>query len=79
MKLNYTYEMEGDFFVGYLDDYPEHPTQGENLKDFEENLLDIYQMIRDGTLEVRKNIAIPRHREIKNKFVKIILDEIPTS
>ena len=24
-----------------------------------------------------KKIAIPRHREIKNKFIKIILDEIP--
>jgi len=55
MKLNYTYEMDGDYFVGYLDDYPEHPTQGENLKDFEENLLDIYTMIQDGELEIRKH------------------------
>jgi len=55
MKLKYTYEMDGDYFVGYLDDYPEHPTQGENLKDFEENLLDIYAMIQDGELEVRKH------------------------
>jgi len=55
MKLKYTYEMEGNFLVGYLDDYPEHPTQGENLKDFEENLLDIYQMIQEGTLEIRKH------------------------
>ena len=50
MKLSYTYEMEGDYYVGYLDDYPEHPTQGENLKDFEENLLDIYQMIQDSVI-----------------------------
>ena len=55
MKLNYTYEMDGTFFVGYLDDYPEHPTQGETLEDFEENLLDIYHMIQDGTLEARKH------------------------
>ena len=52
MKLPYTYEMDGDFYVGYLDDYPEFPTQGENLQDFEEHLLDIYEMIQDGTLEV---------------------------
>jgi len=51
MNLKYTYEMDGDFLVGYLDDYPEYPTQGENLKDFEENLLDIYEMIRNGTLD----------------------------
>jgi len=53
MNLNYTYEMDGDFFVGYLDDYPEYPTQGENLKDFEENLLDIYSMIKEGVLDAR--------------------------
>jgi hypothetical protein len=50
-KLCYTYEMDDEFFVGYLDDYPEYPTQGENLKDFEENLLDIYGMVQDGTLD----------------------------
>ena len=58
MKLNYTYEMDGTFYVGYLDDYPEHPTQGETLEDFEGNLIDIFNMVQDGTLEV------------KNKFVQ---------
>jgi len=58
VKLRYTYEMDGDFFVGYLDDYPEYPTQGENLKDFEENLLDIYEMIQDGTLDVRQKHGV---------------------
>lgn len=48
--LRYTYEMDGDFLVGHLDDYPEFPTQGENLQDFEENLIDIYEMVQDGTL-----------------------------
>ena len=53
MNLKYTYEMDGDFFVGYLDDYPEYPTQGENLEDFEANLLDIYNMIMEGVLDAR--------------------------
>jgi len=52
MKLHYTYEMDDGYFVGYLDDYPEHPTQGESLRDFEANLLDIYSLILDGTLEI---------------------------
>jgi hypothetical protein len=47
--------MDGGFYVGYLDEYPEHPTQGENLEDFEENLLDIYRMIQSGILETRKH------------------------
>jgi hypothetical protein len=58
MTLKYTYEMDGDFFVGHLDDYPEYPTQGENLKDFEENLLDIYNMIQEGTLEANQKHGI---------------------
>ena len=58
IKLRYTFEMDGDFFVGYLDEYPEYPTQGKNLKDFEENLLDIYEMIQDGTLEVQQKHGV---------------------
>ena len=58
IKLRYTYEMDGDFFVGYLDDYPEYPTQGENLEDFEKNLLDIYEMIHDGTLDVNQKHGV---------------------
>ena len=60
MKLKYTYE-KGDsaaFLVGYLDDYPEHPTQGEDLKDLEENLLDIYRMIQAGELESEKKHGV---------------------
>ncbi|MDR2701600.1 MAG: type II toxin-antitoxin system HicB family antitoxin [Spirochaetaceae bacterium] len=55
MQLKYTYDMDGDYYVGYLDNYPEHPTQGENLKDFEANLLDIYQMIQEGELNAQKH------------------------
>ena len=58
MNLKYTYEMDDGFFVGYLDEYPEYPTQGENLKDFEENLLDIYEMIQEGTLEVSQKHGV---------------------
>ena len=50
--------MDGAFFVGYLDDYPEYPTQGESLQDFEENLMDIYEMIQDGTLDVTEKHGV---------------------
>ena len=52
MQLKYTFEMDGSFFVGCLDDYPEHQTQGETLEDFEANLVDIYNMIQEGTLSM---------------------------
>ena len=54
-KLKYTYETENGIFVGYLDDYPGHPTQGTDLNDLEDNLRDIYRLILNGELEVCKH------------------------
>jgi hypothetical protein len=55
MDLHYTYHQDGKFFVGYLDDYSEYPTQGLSLNELEENLLDIYNMTKDGTLNSKKH------------------------
>lgn len=52
MDLKYTYEPDGKFFMGYLDDYPQYPTQGETIEDLEKGLKEIYAWIMDGTLPV---------------------------
>jgi predicted RNase H-like HicB family nuclease len=51
MELSYTYEKGEKYLVGHFDEYPEYPTQGEDIKDLEEHLEEIYQLIQDGTLE----------------------------
>jgi len=43
MKISFTYWKNGDFFLGYLDEYPEYRTQGESLEDLKEHLLDLYK------------------------------------
>jgi len=43
MKAAFTYWKHGDFFLGYLDEYPEYQTQGESLEDLKEHLLDLYK------------------------------------
>ncbi|MDR3356141.1 MAG: hypothetical protein LBO04_03025 [Spirochaetaceae bacterium] len=58
MKLKYTYVIDDGFYVGHLDDYPEYTTQGENLKDFEDALKEIYDWILDGTLEVKEHKGV---------------------
>jgi molecular chaperone GrpE (heat shock protein) len=58
IELKYTFEIEDDFYVGYLDNYPEFPTQGEDMKDFEANLIDIYEMIQDGTLNAQQKHGV---------------------
>jgi hypothetical protein len=45
-------------YITIPEDYPEYATQGEDLEDFEKNLLDIYEMIQDGTLEVKEHKGV---------------------
>ena len=51
MELPYKYEKGEKYLVGHLDDYPEYPTQGEDIGDLENHLKEIYMMIQEGTLE----------------------------
>ena len=51
MQVKYTYKQDGKFLIGHIDEYPEYPTQAFSVKELEENLQDIYEMINDGTLE----------------------------
>jgi hypothetical protein len=58
MELKYSYTQEKKFLVGHLDDYPEYPTQGENIEDLENGLREIYGWIKDGTLDVKERKGI---------------------
>lgn len=45
MKARITYWQEKDGkFLGYLNDYPDHWTQGESLDDLREHLRDLHRM-----------------------------------
>jgi predicted RNase H-like HicB family nuclease len=45
MELQYTYWQEKDgWFLGYLNDYPEHWTQGKTISELEEMLADLYEL-----------------------------------
>lgn len=45
MDVSYTYwEADDGWFVGYLDNYPDHLTQGHDLADLEEMLADVYKI-----------------------------------
>ena len=53
MDLPYTYwEAEDGWLVGYLNDYPDHLTQGHDLAELEEMLADIYQIrLEEGSTD----------------------------
>ena len=61
-KPKYTYWVEGEFWLGYLDEYPDYQTQGISLEELKENLADLYKDLsqgmipsirRSGELEIR--------------------------
>jgi predicted RNase H-like HicB family nuclease len=56
MKPRFTYWKEDDGkYLGYLNDYPEHWTQGDTLEDLKEHLRDLYQTFsRDEIPGIKK-------------------------
>jgi len=46
--LKYTFWQDGDFFIGYLNDYPAYQTQGYSKEELLENLKDLLSDIESG-------------------------------
>ena len=57
MKQKITYWKESDGkYLGYLNDYPDHWTQGETFEDLKEHLLDLYREFCKGDLPGIKKV-----------------------
>ena len=58
IKIEYTYWTEEDgSYLGYLNEYPDHWTQGENLDDLKAHLLDLHKEFSDGSLPGIRKVA----------------------
>jgi len=44
----YVYWQDGQFWTGYLEDYPDYLTQGESLEDLQEHLRDLFAELSGG-------------------------------
>ncbi len=55
MKIEYTYWKDDDFFIGFINQYPDYETQGDTLEELKENLRDLWQdLATDMILYSRK-------------------------
>ena len=46
----FVYYQEDDMWIGWLEDYPDYRTQGETLEELKENLRDIHDELKSGTI-----------------------------
>jgi predicted RNase H-like HicB family nuclease len=55
MELQYTYwKGKNGWFVGYLNIWPDHLTQGKTLEELEEMLADLYQFYKEEQEEKKE-------------------------
>ena len=53
MKINFTYWAEPDgHYLGFLNDYPSHWTQGTDLEDLKKHLQDLFRKVIPGNRKV---------------------------
>ena len=46
----YVYWQDGNMWLGYLEEFPDYPTQGESFEDLQQHLRDIYQELTSGQI-----------------------------
>ena len=57
-SLRYVYWEDEEFWLGYLEDYPDYMTQGESLEDLQEHLRDLYADLSGGLVPSVRRIAV---------------------
>jgi hypothetical protein len=59
-SLGYTFWQDGDYWLGYLDMYPDYTTQGTSVEDLKEHLLDLYRDLSSGAIP-----SVRQHAELE--------------
>lgn len=58
MKISYTYWKESDgMFLGYLNEFPDHWTQGIDIEELQENLADLHRIFTTEEIPGIKRVA----------------------
>ena len=58
MTIKFTHWIEGDgMLLGFLNDYPDHWTQGEDLEDLKEHLRDLHDLFTGDPVPGIRKVA----------------------
>jgi predicted RNase H-like HicB family nuclease len=55
--LRYVYWQDGQFRLGYIEEFPDYLTQGESLEDLREHLGDLYAELSGGHIPAVRKVA----------------------
>ena len=53
----YVYWQDGEFWLGYLEEFPGYLTQGESLQDLQEHLRELYADLSGGHIPAVRRLA----------------------
>lgn len=53
----YVYWQDGEYWLGYLEEFPDYMTQGMTLTELQENLRDIYAEVMSGNIPGVRHLA----------------------
>jgi predicted RNase H-like HicB family nuclease len=56
-EKRYVYWQDGNFWLGYLEEFPDYMTQGESLEDLQEHLRDLYRDLVSGEIPAVRRVA----------------------
>ena len=56
-SVKYVHWQEGDWWLGYLEEYPDYRTQGETLPDLIEHLKDLYLDLYGGHIPCARKVG----------------------
>lgn len=48
---------DGEMWLGYFEEFPDYVTQGEPVKEIEENLVDLYRDLTSGEIPGIRRVA----------------------
>jgi len=55
--VRYVYWKDEAMWLGYIEEFPDYMTQGESLKELQENLKDIYDDLIGGKIPSVRHVA----------------------
>lgn len=53
----YKYWQESDFWLGYLEEFPDYMTQGSSLDDLKVHLADLYKELSSGSISFIRRVG----------------------